>query len=399
VDGRAARIGHRIALASPLLLAGPPPVAAQASDRADLEARRQALESLRSRVTALQREIDAGESRHAEATDALAASKRAISTADRRLYELTQDRVRLDARLAQSGREAAALEQKLSAEQQRLARMLVQQYTSGHAEALKLFLSGQDPADVARLVVYYRYIGRARADLIAQFRADRLRVAALADELAARRRDLDQLTRDEQAQKVTLAAQRAVRAAVALRIARAIDRQRRELGTAQSDEARIARLVERLAKIARDFPLPAATTAGDGGVRSGFARLKGKLDLPTRGELASRFGSPRTGGGPRWTGWLIRCPGGQAMRAVAAGQVVYAEWLRGFGNLLIIDHGDGYMSLYGNNEALLSPLGAKVDAGQVVAHAGASGGGEETGVYFEIRIQGEAVDPALWIAP
>ena len=307
--------------------------------------------------------------------------------------------MRLDARLAQSGREAAAPEQMLSAEQQRLARMLVQQYTSGHAEALKLFLSGQDPADVARLVVYYRYIGQARADLIARFRADRLRVAALADELAARRRDLDQLSRDEQVQKATLAAERAVRSAVALRIARAIDRQRRELGTAQRDEARIARLVARLAKIARDFPLPAAPISGDSGLRSGFARLKGKLDLPTRGELASRFGSPRTGGGPRWKGWLIRCPEGQAVRAVAAGQVVYAEWLRGFGNLLIIDHGDGYMSLYGNNEALLSPLGAKVDAGQVVAQAGASGGGEETGVYFEIRIQGEAVDPALWIAP
>ena len=86
------------------------------------------------------------------------------------------------------------------------------------------------------------------------------------------------------------------------------------------------------------------------------------------------------------------------MRAVAAGQVVYAEWLRGFGNLLIIDHGDGYMSLYGNNEALLSPVGARVDAGQIVGQAGTSGGGHETGVYFEIRIQGEAVDPALWIA-
>ena len=277
--------------------------------------------------------------------------------------------------------------------------MLVQQYTSGRGEALKLFLSGQDPADIARLVVYYRYIGQARAELITQFRADRLQVAALADELAARRRDLDQLTKAEQAQKATLAAERGARAAVALRIARDIDRQRRDLGSARRDEARVARLVERLAIIARDFPLRPAEAETDGGAGSAFARLKGRLDLPTHGELASRFGSPRSGGGPRWKGWLIRCPGGQAVRAVAAGQVVYAEWLRGFGNLLIIDHGDGYMSLYGNNEALLSPVGAKVDAGQVVAQAGASGGGQETGVYFEIRIQGEAVDPAIWIAP
>jgi septal ring factor EnvC (AmiA/AmiB activator) len=87
------------------------------------------------------------------------------------------------------------------------------------------------------------------------------------------------------------------------------------------------------------------------------------------------------------------------VRAVAAGQVVYAEWLRGFGNLLIIDHGGGYMSLCGNNESLLSPVGAKLDAGRIVAQAGASSGGQETGVYFEIRIQGEAVDPTMWIAP
>ncbi|MGH8850954.1 MAG: murein hydrolase activator EnvC family protein [Casimicrobiaceae bacterium] len=371
------------------------PLGAQSTDAGELESRRQALESLRSRVASLQTELEAAEAGRAEAADALAASERAISAADRRLHELSAERGRLTARLAALDGEAAALERKARDEQARLGRVLAQQYAGGRVEALKLFLSGRNPADVARLVVYYRSIGEARAELIARFRADRVRIAALTAEMAARRSDLDQLAHDEQAQRAALAAERSARAAVAARIARDVARQRRELGGARRDEARLAALVERLAKIARDLaPHSRDDSAGDG-----FARLKGKLELPTRGELVNRFGSPRSGGGTRWKGWFIRCPAGQAVRAIAAGQVVYAEWLRGFGNLLIIDHGDGYMSLYGYNEALLSTVGAKVNAGAVVAQSGASGGGRESGVYFEVRFQGEAVDPAIWIAP
>jgi septal ring factor EnvC (AmiA/AmiB activator) len=117
-----------------------------------------------------------------------------------------------------------------------------------------------------------------------------------------------------------------------------------------------------------------------------------------RGELAGGFGLPREGGGTTWKGWFIRCAPGQEVRAVAAGQVVYADWLRGFGNLLIVDHGDGFMTLYGNNDALLATVGQAVRDGEPVAQAGASGGSAESGVYFEIRFEGRAVDPAPWIA-
>ncbi len=127
-----------------------------------------------------------------------------------------------------------------------------------------------------------------------------------------------------------------------------------------------------------------------------FARMKGSLKLPAKGELLSRFGATRSGGGPAWKGLFIQTPNGAEVHAVAPGRVVFAEWLRGFGNLLIIDHGDQYLSVYGNNEALLKQPGDVVQTGDLVATAGNSGGNPETGLYFELRYQGKPFDPIGW---
>ena len=116
-----------------------------------------------------------------------------------------------------------------------------------------------------------------------------------------------------------------------------------------------------------------------------------------RGELASRFGNRRPEGGPSWKGLFIRSPSGQEVRAVAQGRVVFAEWMRGFGNLLILDHGDGYLSVYGNNEAVLKQVGDAVRAGEPVATTGASGGSAESGLYFETRHEGRPFDPLKWV--
>ena len=129
---------------------------------------------------------------------------------------------------------------------------------------------------------------------------------------------------------------------------------------------------------------------------SAFAELKGKLSLPVRGELASRFGSPRNDGGLVWRGLFLTAPGGTPVKAVAAGRVVYADWLRGFGNLLIVDHGEDYLSLYGYNEALLKQVGDSVGGGETLATVGNSGGSTQSGLYFEIRHQGKPIDPMTW---
>jgi septal ring factor EnvC (AmiA/AmiB activator) len=128
-----------------------------------------------------------------------------------------------------------------------------------------------------------------------------------------------------------------------------------------------------------------------------FHRLKGKLALPLTGEILHKFGQNRDGGGPAWKGLFIRARQGQEVRAVGSGRIAFADWLRGFGNLLIVDHGDGYLSLYSNNESLYKQPGEPVRAGDVVAAVGATGGQDEPGLYFELRHQGKPFDPLTWI--
>jgi septal ring factor EnvC (AmiA/AmiB activator) len=127
-----------------------------------------------------------------------------------------------------------------------------------------------------------------------------------------------------------------------------------------------------------------------------FSRLKGVLRLPVKGELIARFGSKR-GDGPSWKGLFIKATEGAEIKAIATGRVVFAEWLRGFGNMIIVDHGGQYLSIYGNNQAVLKHPGDTVKAGDTIASAGNSGGNEESGLYFELRHQGRVFDPLSWV--
>jgi septal ring factor EnvC (AmiA/AmiB activator) len=180
---------------------------------------------------------------------------------------------------------------------------------------------------------------------------------------------------------------------VLARAAGEIRRSRREINVLRADEGRLARLVEGLGRVlARVEAVPEKSSQVEA-----FSRLRGKLRLPVRGELAGRFGAPRGASGIEAKGVFIRAPEGQPVRAVARGQVVYADWMRGFGNLMIVDHGENYLSIYANAEALLKQVGDAVAAGEALATTGSSGGHEETGLYFELRHLGRAFDPLRWV--
>jgi septal ring factor EnvC (AmiA/AmiB activator) len=372
--------------------------AAPAKDAPALKAER---EAVRQRAERARQAIAAAETRRQDTVEAIAEADRALSDARRRQVEA--ERARDEARAAQALAQAAADDaaRGLRGDQARLARLVAARNAEGAAEPLKLWLSGREPSEVARLSAWLSAIGRARVDAIERWRLDRERHAALAAAADAARRAHDETTRDVAREAASVEARRREHAAVLARVSAELKRQRVSLDALARDEARLRALLERLARPAppREARRDPASSDKRGQPPStkGFGALRG-LPLPVRGELIGRFGVPREGSGAPSRGWFIESAAGADVRAVAAGQVVWADWLRGFGNLLILDHGDGYMTLYGHNEALVAAVGATVARGEAVAQAGASGGAERPGVYFEIRYDGRAVDPAPWFA-
>ena len=266
-----------------------------------------------------------------------------------------------------------------------MARMLVARAIDPAPDVLRVALSGNDPADTARALHYLGYISRAAATLLAEQRAAAAELERLAAEATRRAERLRAIEQASRADRDKVLKERRERRRVFQSLATDIRKNRKEIVVLRADEARLARIVAALAR-------PDAGFAKDS-----FAALRGKLRLPVRGELAQRFGAPRGAAGMEAKGVFIRAPGGQPVRAIAAGQVVYAEWMRGFGNLLIVDHGESYLSIYANNESLLKELGDAVAPGEPIATTGSSGGNEETGLYFEMRHLGRAFDPLSWV--
>jgi len=367
--------------------------AAHAADKADLDA-------LRERIESLKKNLSGAEGDRSEASDALRESERGVSEANRELRNIgaQQRAARADfSRLEQQSRQ---LEQAIASQQRELGQLLAMRHVSGQQDYLRLLLSGGDPNRTARELYYFGYISRAQADFIRALRSNLAGLAQLAREARDKGAELAELESRQRAGRKELLAQQAERRRVLAKLSTQIRSQRREIKSLQRDEARLSRLVQELGKAIapgggwwHNDKLP---ESGRGG--GTFASLKGKLRLPTRGELINRFGSPRSGSGLNWKGLFIRGASGQEVRAVAAGRVVFAEWMRGFGNLLIIDHGQSYLTIYGNNEALLKQVGEIVAAGDVVATVGNSGGNPDSGLYFEIRYQGKAFDPLRWVS-
>jgi septal ring factor EnvC (AmiA/AmiB activator) len=264
--------------------------------------------------------------------------------------------------------------------------MLLARHAAGAPEALRVALSGDNPAVVARNVHYAGYIARASAAMLEDYRASLGEAQRLAAEARARQQRLATLQAASRADRDKILAERRERRRVVERVAGEIRHSRKEINVLRADAARLARLVDELARLA----LPQSR-------KEPFSKLRGKLSLPVRGELTGRFGAPRGATGTEAKGVFIRAREGQPVRAIAGGQVVYSEWMRGFGNLLILDHGEAYLSIYANTESLLKQVGERVSAGEAVATTGASGGNEETGLYFEMRHLGRAFDPLRWV--
>jgi septal ring factor EnvC (AmiA/AmiB activator) len=350
----------------------------------------------------------------------------------------------------------------VAAQQDRLSRLLRDQYVAGGEDRIKLLLSGDNPNRINRDLQYMGYASKAQAQLLDSLRANLQAVEKSKAEMQDTKDELDEIAQEQHRQKAVLEKEKAARAALLSQLSARLAAQRREAGHVARDEERLTSLVDKLARLIEEQrkaelaeanrrrqqaieaarvraqrlerqkqqakakkPRQDATSltqnnpdaidadenpsktvarnelAADASVQSGvfagsFSALRGQLRLPVKGELLAKYGMKRSDG-PNWKGLFIRAPEGAEVRAVAAGRIVFAEWLRGFGNLLILDHGGQYMTIYGNNQAVLKRAGDTVKAGDVIASAGNSGGNEQSGLYFEMRHQGRAFDPLGWM--
>jgi septal ring factor EnvC (AmiA/AmiB activator) len=371
------------------------------------------LRELRERIDKLQRDLVKSEESRSEAADALSASEKSISEANRNLAMLGREQARISQSLAELKTAADTARSDAARQQDLLSRLIRHQYMHGNTDGLRLLLDGQDVGEVERRMRYLGYVSRMRADLIARLKQSAASLAALESATRQQQQELASNADAQRKARAALQTERHVRQKLFARIKGDIAKGRREIGRLKRDEDRLGKLVEQLAKaIAKSRDQRRQESKADGALKKGeliehvadaslagniFEALKGRLKLPVRGELQGRFGSPREDGGVTWKGLFIKAENGHAVHAVADGQVVYADWLRGFGNLLIVDHGGGYMSLYGNNDSLLKHVGEATQSGETVASVGSSGGAPESGVYFELRHEGKPFDPMKWV--
>jgi len=357
------------------------------------------LEALRSKIEGLRGKIAESEETRTEARDQLRDSERAISEANRALRALTSRRAAAQDELRVLSRRSQTLESEIASRRQTLERLLTLRYVNGEQSGMKLLLSGEGPGRIARELHYYSYVSRAQSEFIGELRASLAKLKELEAGTRGRNAELAAIESAQRAERAALLRQQAEHRKVLARVSTQLREQRRQVQQLERDESRLSRLVEELRKLLASTPpsLRNDKIPEPGGDKA-LSGLKPGLRLPIRGELANRFGAQRSDGGPTWKGLFIRSPAGQEVRAVAPGRVVFADWLRGFGNLLIIDHGKSYLTIYGNNESVLKQVGDKVGTGDAVATVGASGGNMESGLYFEIRHEGIAFDPMRWVS-
>ena len=360
------------------------------------------LDNLRKHISALQKELEKTSESQSEAADELRESERAISHGKRKLAELSLQHRAADHTLGALRQQAQQLERDMQSQQAMLGKLLYQQYLGGKQEYFKLLLNNHDPDQAAREMRYYEYIARGRSIWLNTLRINLAQLNEIVQQTQHKSGEIAALQEEENVQQKILEKDKLARQHVISQFAQQLKQQRHEIGRLQRDENRLSQLVAKLSKmltqkkgkgVFNNDKLPDNRFDG-----KPFEQLKGKLTLPVMGEVVNKFGSARPDSTVLWRGLLLRAASGQPVKSVAAGRVVFADWLRGFGNLLIIDHGKGYMSLYGNNETLYKQVGDILRGGDTVAAVGNSGGNENSGVYFELRHRGVPLDPINWIA-
>jgi septal ring factor EnvC (AmiA/AmiB activator) len=356
-----------------------------AQDRRESEAQ---LSAVRKEIKALQDRIARETTRRDEGARELRAAEVAIAAATRKLAELRDDLKAQETIRRDLERQSDRASRSLAAEKDALARQVRSSYMSGREELFKLLLSQESPAALGRMLVYFDYYNRARSQRIAAVAGELAKLEGLDAATARVEADLATLEAAQAREVAALEKSRDERRAVVAKLDASLRDGNAAVTKLRAEEQRLADLVQRLGEVMAGFPVD---------TEEPFARSKGKLAWPVQGRIAGDYGQPRGAGPVRWNGVLLEATAGTPVRAVHRGRVAFADWLQGLGLLVIVDHGGGYMSLYGHNEALLKESGDWVEPGEPIAQVGDTGGQSRPGLYFEIRSNGEPVNPSAWM--
>lgn len=362
--------------------------AARAEREADT---RRKLDALRTEIRALTDQRKVAEAQKGGVVVELRDRETRIAAAVREVRKLDVTLAGQQSELDRLEAMRAVLDTKLKTQRAALATLLRSAYVLGRHEELKLLLQQNDTSAIARVLAYHRYFQRARIGHIDALLGDLSNLAKVQDEIAQQRAAINATRRGRQDEIDVLERERAEREARLSELDATLKGQQSRLALLSKDEQVLDALLERLRDVFADIPKKIAAAEP-------FERRRGQLAWPLTGKVAVGFGATDDSGRPI-SGIVIATKTGSEVHAISHGRVAYADWLKGYGLLLILDHGDGYMSLYGYNETLLRDVGDWVDVGASIATAGASGGRKAAGLYFELRQKGRPLDPRAWLSP
>lgn len=371
-----ALVGTLFSTAGPALAAAPQ------------DAERQ-LQEVTKQLNALDVWLDDAGRRLAAEQRQLAAADRSIEAAARRARTLREGVQQGEAALAELGVERERLQQRRQGQAEQVATQLRHAWRFGNRDYLKMFLDQQEPLQFERRTRYHRAIAEASAEAISAFRDTLQALAANEQRLRAEQSEAERAQAALQEQRTVLLDEREQRRRMIADLQTDVADKNRRREELEASQRRLQALVDELQR-ARTERSTAAPSVGAG-------LGTGGLPWPVEGQVQRRFGQARAGGRMKWQGMVIQAPLGADVRAVAAGTVVFADWLRGFGLLAVVDHGDDHMSLYGYADALYKRAGERVEGGEAIAAAGQSGGQQDVGLYFEIRRSGQPIDPRNWL--
>lgn len=394
--------GMVLALALALVLAAAPAHHVGASDLKTLEQQKRdaqkATTELRTRIERIEKELQKKNAQFRRTTDRLRESELAISNATRRLGELEQSMAQTEANLAQLQADIETQTKALERDREALAEQMRAQYSS-NLSPWSAVLAGEDPQALGRELGYLSFVAQARVETIERLNRGVAELSRLKAAQIEQQNALAAQTSEVKAEQATLQKQRKARADLLVALEGEIAAERAERDKLAQDEQQLNELIgalgQQIEQLAADARHASALRQeileklpqGEG--------LKRGIAMPIKGPFLARYGTSRPDGGD-WRGVLIGAKAGAPVQAVAAGTVVYATWLRGFGNLIIVDHGDQFVTVYGNNQSLLKQVGDIVRAGDVIASAGNTGGQLDSALYFEIRHRGVPLDPQLY---